>query len=78
MIVNVKKDYLNQCFLHIYRRRKYAFAIIDVITQMYENNQESLRDFMLDFFVYRQNFIQSIYNLLTLNFENFLFYRNIS
>ena len=73
VIVNVKKSCFNQCFFHIYRCRKYVFAIIDVITQIYEKDQELLRDFVLDLFIYRQNFIQSIYDLSALNVESFYF-----
>ena len=73
VIVGVRRGRLNQCFLHIYCRRKYAFAIIDVIAQVYGDDQESLRDFVLDFSVYRQSFIQLIYGLSALSAESLYF-----
>ena len=71
MIVNAKRSRFNQCFIPIYCRRKYAFVVIYVIKQIYEKNQELLRDLVLDLFIYRQSFIQSIYNLLALTFKSF-------
>ena len=70
VIVGARRGRLNQCFLHIYRRRKYAFAIIDVIAQVYGDDQEPLRDPVLDLPVYRQSSTQSIYGLPALSAES--------
>ena len=77
MIVERLKNCFNQYFVHIHRRKKYVFMILDIVDEVHQNNEylwdKYLRDFVLDFLLYRQTVIQHIYGISVVASESLYF-----
>ena len=68
MFVEEMKSRFNQCFVHIHRRKRYVFIILDIIDEVHQNieylwNNKYLRNFVLNLFLYRQTVVQHIYDM---------------
>ena len=60
MRINITKNQILQCFIHIYRRKRYAFLIVYTLIELRRDdlkdinkNNKSILDTILNLLVYR-------------------------
>lgn len=72
--VGTRKGQLLQCFAHTYRRKKYAFLIVHVMTELRQGDlgnvgDDPVLDTVLDLPVYRRQANQYVYGLPALHHD---------
>ena len=66
--IGTKKAQLLQCFSHVYRNRKYAFLIVQTLTELRDEDNPVV-DTVLDLPVYKRQDTQYVYGLPALHHE---------
>ena len=76
MRINIKKGQLLQCFAHTYRRKRYAFLVVYILTELRkgdledeENADEPVLDITLNLLVHRWQTNQYVYGLSALHHD---------
>lgn len=68
--IGTKKGQLLQCFSHVYRTRKYAFLIVHTLTELCDEDGETIEDTVLDLPVYKKQGTQYVYGLPALHHDS--------